>query len=385
MNAPWTLRLATLAGTLVLTGDAGAPPCHPALVQNAVRVFASAAAADSATAPLRTIMGPQSALCHPRDLAVDRQGRLYVLDRRVITVYDSGVSGDAAPVRSIVIADSGFEVLGMGLDRHGNLYVGTDERAPTDAGSITVYPRGAEGARPKPFGSLRIYGPNAAGEASPIRVLRGHATRLSRPAHVAFDSRGRMYVANTDGHVTVYREGAGGNAAPLRTIAGRNTLLRHPAKLALAAGDTLMVLNTFGLSGWQYPSGPGYSTVTVYAPDAAGDVEPVRSIVVNGGTRSAGSRLRLTTPTGMAVDRNGSVYVAFLDPGAIAVYQPGAEGDIVPKRLLPGDRTGKYPVGVTVSPLGELYVASLAVPSWDRWWWRDQVWRQQRTSPAQVD
>jgi uncharacterized protein YjiK len=91
----------------------------------------------------------------------------------------------------------------------------------------------------------------------------------------------------------------------------------------------------------------------------------VRSIVVNAGRRSAGGRLGLEWPEGIAVDERGVVYVANYWPGnAVAVYGPGAEGDVAPTRLIQGGKTGlSGPVGVALDAEGQLYVASVPEPA----------------------
>jgi hypothetical protein len=631
--------LACAGAAMAVPGRGDPSRCGEYMDSNAVRVFGRAATVDSSSRPVRSLSGGQTGLCWPRDLAVDVRGRVYVLDRRSVTVYDSGSTGDAVPDRSIVVSDSRFSGLGIGLDRRGYLHVATDETGEGSAGSITVYASGAAGddaprrvlrgpltelhrpmgvavdgggklyaatdrrnailifgrgasgdvapsgrlegpatglrapyglafdrrgrlyvantadnrvavyapgargdvapirtiatpdtcgsllsaptwltldahdtlyvvarggifvyppeangdvapvrviranaatglavgrdgsvhvadtrgrisvfargvtdsggalrtiegpsrrnygvgvalgpdgdtlyvggiegaavtvyppsaagiARPArtlegpqtgisapigiavdrrgelyvangpgsgPRGAVLVYGPDADGRAAPVGILAGPATRLVEPSDVAFDSRGLMYVANLAGLVTVYRGDARGNAAPIRTVTGPNTLLRRPARLDLGPGDTLVVLNTFDYTG---PGrfGSGYVTVTLYAPGAEGDVEPVRSILVNAGDESFAGRPRLGSPTGLAVDRRGWVYLSNMMPGAVAVYPRGAAGDVKPARLLRG-ATGSFPVGVALGPGDELAVASMAEPVWDRWYMRSK-------------
>jgi hypothetical protein len=91
----------------------------------------------------------------------------------------------------------------------------------------------------------------------------------------------------------------------------------------------------------------------------------VRSIVVNAGRRSAGGRLGLEWPAGIAVDRQGTVYVANYWPGnAVAVYTAGAEGDVAPTRLVQGGKTRLAgPVAVALDSEGWLHVASVPEPA----------------------
>jgi sugar lactone lactonase YvrE len=299
--------------------------------------------------PVRNIEGPATGLHGAYGVALDANDTLYVASTTEpgITVYAPGTGGDVPPVRTVNGPQSGLSAsLGIAVDRRANLYV-------------------ANGPRPKGRGAVRVYGSAANGYAAPIRLLTGAATGLDQPGDVAFDSRGDMYVVNTDwqgmGLVTVYGPEVHGNASPIRTITGPNTLLRRPIKLAVGPGDTLYVLNAF--RWWKY--GTDNVTVTVYAPGAAGDVEPVRSIIVNAGRRSAGGRLGLEWPGGIAVDERGTVYLANYRPGAaVAVYPPGAEGDVAPTRLIQGGKTRLAgPVAVALDGQGLLHVASVPEPA----------------------
>ncbi|KHL18801.1 UNVERIFIED_CONTAM: hypothetical protein LK11_05115, partial [Mumia flava] len=44
--------------------------------------------------------------------------------------------------------------------------------------------------------AIRIFGPNANGNATPLRSIQGGATQLSAPADVAVDNAGYLYVTN---------------------------------------------------------------------------------------------------------------------------------------------------------------------------------------------
>lgn len=322
---------------------------HLYLANQSGTVSVYAPGAGDSAVPVRKIEGSATDLHGAYGVALDAHDTLYAASTTepVVTVYAPGTGGDVPPVRTVRGPKSGLSApLGIALDRRGNLYV-------------------ANGPRPKGRGAVRVYGSAANGYAAPIRLLTGPATGLDQPGDVAFDSRGDMYVVNTDwqgvGLVTVYGPEVNGNASPIRTITGPNTLLRRPIKLAVGSGDTLYVLNAF--RWWKY--GTENVTVTVYAPGAAGDVEPVRSIIVNAGRRSAGGRLGLEWPGGIAVDERGTVYLANYWPGtAVAVYNPGAEGDVVPTRLIQGGKTGLAgPVAVALDGQGLLHVASVPEPA----------------------
>jgi hypothetical protein len=65
------------------------------------------------------------------------------------------------------------------------------------------------------------------------------------------------------------------------------------------------------------------------------------------------------------VDERGTVYLANYWPrNAVAVYAPGAEGDVAPTRLIQGEKTGLAgPVAVALDGQGLLHVASMPEPA----------------------
>src|SRR5262252_6186176 len=120
----------------------------------------------------------------------------------------------------------------------------------SDSRNVTAYPAASSGD----------VAPS--GEATPIRVIKGDATRLGYAAGLALDGTGRIYVANSGGSVTVYSGGANGDAAPSAIISGPGTGLDGPRAVALDHAGRIYVAN------WNSHS------ITVYAPDANGDATP---------------------------------------------------------------------------------------------------------------
>lgn len=340
---------------LAAQDKAAISPCPPSRyaisspTYQVVNIF-NALTADSASTPIRSLAGPNTSLCSPRDLATDDAGRLYVMSRHVVTVYQRGASEDGMPIRSIAVADVGSNgALGMDVDRQGNVYVVGD-------------------------GGVRVFAPTTDEDGPPIRVINGPATTLDQIRDVVVDSRGDIYVVSqgtswrdVGPSVSVFRPDAEGNAAPIRVITGPNTLLRVPISLAVGRGDTLYVLNSFGMGKY----GTSFITVTVYAPRVAGAVEPVRSIIVTGGRHSSGGGLGLIWPTGIAVDDRGAVYLAnYWSHGVVAVFAPGANGPVRPQRLVyprwadtTKDSRDLGAVGVAIGPADELFVAASPQPA----------------------
>jgi hypothetical protein len=136
---------------------------------------------------------------------------------------------------------------------------------------------------------------------------------------------------------------ANGNATPIATIAGSNTRLGPAEGVA------------FDSSGDMYVSNKGVGCVTsciaVFAPGASGNVAPIRTI--------CGDKTQLNgLIAGIAVDTAGNVYVAE-GPENILVFAAGASGNVAPVRVITGQGTGlATPVGIGVDTKGDIFVAN---------------------------
>jgi sugar lactone lactonase YvrE len=144
---------------------------------------------------------------------------------------------------------------------------------------------------------------------------------------------------------------------PERIISGRGTGLCWPGVIALGPRGELYVLNHAPWSSSREPRAGRWTTwVTVYDSSARGAAAPIR--VLDLGTRGFGN------PSSFAVDREGYLYVGstvdrLLDAGSVAVFAPGADGDVEPVRVLAGPATGlRRPVALALDRRGELYVTN---------------------------
>lgn len=307
--------------------------------------------------PERIIEGPRTLLCRPSAVAVGSGGEIFVLDQMNyappnpsggsatgdtrLLVFDSAASGDVAPVYATVFArDWGRSVEGLGFDRKGRLYI---------LSAATIPARG---------GSIWVYDATAAGSPELIRVIQGAAGVLERPSGLAFDTRGGFYITDNiedAGQILVYGEGANGDPVVRRTISGLETLLRLPVKLALGPGDTLYVLNAFYRSSACRIFGVPNTTVTVYAPGATDDVEPLRILTVTQNGASPGREYGYVGGRGLEVDSEGNVYVWMGGPQTL-VFAPGSSGLVAPTRVIEAPEPGAAePAGVTRTPAGLTY------------------------------
>jgi sugar lactone lactonase YvrE len=364
----------------------------------------------SDTAAVRTIGGRNTDLVVVADMAVGRNGALYVLcssqkGGRRIAVFDPDADGDVAPARIIEGPATGLAyATGLALDRAGRIYVANDRHAEDPV-----------------FGSaaITVFAPDAQGDAAPSRTIAGWSTRLSRPSAITVAEDGTIYVANlgvyTDDHgsvrtfaaraseeepgvrtlmgratrfagpqgiaiglddtlyvissrlprVTVYPPEAGGGAPPVRTLEGPATGLRAagwsfgdrglPSQIAVDAAGRLYVADPMQASGLD-AYGPDLGSVRVYRRGAEGNDAPLRRI--NGGYT------KLNGPGGLAVDRHGRLYVPNrygAGRGSVTVYDSTADGDVRPLRLLAGPATGLLaPAAVALDAHDTLYVVNAA-------------------------
>lgn len=219
------------------------------LDQSSFEVFAAGAKGN--LPPKFLVSGALTQLDNPQGIAVDASGTTYVTNssggQSYISVYAPGSNGDRAPIQTIFDGvDFFFIPAGIALF-NGTLYV-------ADQGDQ----------------SINEYAASSNGTVDPTAVITG----LNTPRGVAVDTKGRIYVTDSD-RVLVYAANANGNATPLRTIAGSLTQLNGAAGLTIH-GSVIVVANS------------GDSTVTVYPLAGNGDIAPLREI--------AGSLTQLATP-----------------------------------------------------------------------------------------
>jgi hypothetical protein len=347
-------------GTLYVRGKKGAGMYAPDAI--------------GASEPL-TMMAGDSA---PAFFAADWVGRLYVLRRDTVSVFEPRAWPRGRPVRVLAVPAG---VSGMAVDRAGWVYLSN-----ADSSFVAAYPPWARGnARPartitgdrtrvsRPLGlafdqrdnlyvlngpqpderaAVRVYAADATGEAEAVRVITGGRTGIGLVNDIAFDNRGDMYLAQGD-TVAVFDAGAVGDQAPKRVLTAPQLRVRNAYRLAIGPGDTLYVLRGYHWGPFLLRMPPPQDvSVTVYAPLAAGDAEPVRTIEITRQDKSAGRGHGFLSPSDLAVDSGGAVYVSFCEPSpAVARYAPGASGAVAAERVWEASGSAGFggPVGLTSS------------------------------------
>jgi hypothetical protein len=171
----------------------------------------------------------------------------------------------------------------------------------------------------------------------------------------------RLYIANVRvcnpsgrrcsgvDQITIHDAGANGNVSPIARIEGSNTALNGPGAIGVDAGRDIYVANSSG-------GGSKDVSVTVYAAGANGDVAPIRTI--------AGSNTGLVSPSRIALDTSGKLYVTNLATfpikhDSVTVYAAGANGNVAPIQTIAGSNTGlKTPFGIALDASGNIYVTN---------------------------
>lgn len=100
-----------------------------------------------------------------------------------------------------------------------------------------------------------------------------------------------------------------------------------------------------------FAANSGNDTVTAYTLDTNGDSAPVRTI--------AGPHTGLKSPSDLAVNGEGELYVVNSGANSVTVYAPGADGDVAPIRTIAGSLTTlAVPGFIAFDGSGDVFVTS---------------------------
>jgi tripartite motif-containing protein 71 len=237
----------------------------------------------------------------PSGVAIDPQGRIYVVDTSGSRVEIVSAAGRVlATIGRLGTGDDGLRrPRGIALDRQGTVFV-------ADTANHRVQRFSALGEPLGPWGSIG---------SDPGEFIL--------PTGLAFDSQGNLYVADTGNH-RIQKLGPDGR--PLAQWGG----LHFPHGIAVDAEDAVYVSASSGLS--KYTSN--------------GDL-------LADWTSSA----QFGDPYGLVVGPDGTVYVADTDNGRIVALSPA--GDVQATWGNEGAAVGqlKYPEAVAIDNQGKIYVA----------------------------
>jgi hypothetical protein len=168
----------------------------------------------------------------------------------------------------------------------------------------------------------------ANGNMSPVRVIEGQATHLSRTMHgSAYDAvHDEMIVpVHLAGAVLVFRGDAKGEERPVRMIQGPHTQILRPETVTVDVPHGEIIVGE-----------DGGKDILVFSREAQGDATPLRII--------RGVKTGLDEVRGVAVDpaRNVIVVSSYSKKGTtgLFVFNRTDEGDVAPKAVIAGPRTG---------------------------------------------
>ena len=312
--------------------------------EGVVTTFAGSAGGSGIGAGSSDGTGTNASFNFPEAIAVDSAGTVYVADtsnHRIRKITAAGVvttlAGSSLGSTDATGTNATFNFpQGITFDSVGNLYVGDTNnhriRRITAAGVVTTLAGSS-------LGSTDATGTNA---------------RFNYPFGIAFDSVGNLYVADAFNH--------------------------RIRKITSAAVVTTIAGSTAGYSdgGWfTIPVGVGTDwDGTVYVADTnnhrirkitpAGVVSTFAGSGTAGATNATGNGASFNLPQGVALDSAGNVYVAdstnrrirrITSAGVVTTFAGSATSGFA-------DGTGtsatfNTPVGITVDPLGIVYVSDI--------------------------
>jgi hypothetical protein len=225
--------------------------------------------------------------------------------------------------------------------------------SPPPRQATTLY----AGAAEVPGGLLSVPA-NSKGTVTPATLIAGTSADLAYNYFVAIDASDRLWATNclnlagSSGPVVAFQGADSGNVAPAISIGGNNTGLSgcQTGIFVDGAGNVYVgdIANTA-----TYPGGH----IAIFGSGQQGNVAPARSI--------AGANAGFHSPTGVALDGSGKVYVAdsglgYHYSGDVRVFASGANGNVSPIATIAGANTGlSTPEGVALDSSGNVYVGNL--------------------------
>lgn len=282
-------------------------------------------------------------------VAVDARGNVYVADSHnnlIRKIRADGVvttlagTGEVGSVDGKGVTASFFNPGGVAVDQHGNVYVADTHnsliRKISPGGQVTT----VAGLRP-----------------DGVKSRQYDSVRLDNPAGIAVDSVGNVYVADwgydlirkisPEGKMTIL---AGSGKPGSSDGAGAAASFYLPGGIAVDRNGNLYVSDTYN------------NRIRKISP--AGVVSTLAGKAVKGSADGKGTAASFSHPAGIAVDKNGDIYVADVGNNRIRKISPGGDvttfagtGDRGSKNGPVRTATFYRPFGVACDEAGTVYVA----------------------------
>jgi hypothetical protein len=259
------------------------------------------AAGSSASAGTPIISG----LTAPTGVAVDGSGNVYVGASGSVYAIPY-VGGKLWPANKMTLATGLGNNLNLAVDGAGNVYV-----ADADNARVVKIPN-------QSMEALLV-------DASTVTVGSG----FKSPSAVAVDGAGNLYVA--DGTDLVEITSAGGQSSIISALAGSIT------GLVVDPSGSVFVAETGGII--RIPSESGVLTIN----DAVNIAQDL-----------------VTSPSGLAMDRLGDLYVSYVSSGAAYLAQVGVGGSMNFGQVIPDQATD--PLNAQVFNIGNAALTFSSVP-----------------------
>jgi hypothetical protein len=223
---------------------------------------------------------------------------------------------------------------------------------------------------------IEAFSLNTGGNIAPVKTITQYQNDMPSPQTIAFDAAGNLYVANgpypglqgSTTFISIFAPGANGAAPPLRTIG---------APQGSTLGNGVPEGISVDASGYVYLAETGYTstgsadTIFVIAPNASGNVPPIRSITnsacpqIGGLTAMPSGKLIVTCVPSSTIEPYGANRRRAMqsqNPGEIEMFDAGASGNATPINVISGSDTQLSGAGsVALSPLGSIVVLPRAV------------------------
>lgn len=271
----------------------------------------------------------------PQGFAVDQSGTLYVADTGNCLVRKISSAGLVSTLSGSCIGAVITDIVtpfAVAADNSGNVYI-------ADTLNHAIRKLSAVGTLSTFAGT-----PGSAGSNDdPVAGLAG----FNYPQGIAVDNAGTVYVADTDNHTIRKITSAGavttlaGTAGVPGSTDGLGGAARFNGPFALAADG----------AGNVYVSDNGNRTIRRISP--AGDVVTVAGMAgQSGAADGVGTSATFGSPSGLAVDSSGNLYVADTANHTVRKISPsGVVSTVVGAAGRPGFVAGSLPGGLT-RPIG---------------------------------